>query len=275
MAAGPLLRGLLHEMRQLRQSSRVIASRTRRFGARAAPPRRGRATRPAQARLSIAAGPMSSKLSIRNSSPKPSSRFSSSASMASNVESREVMPVPPVVMITWASPASCARRNAVTSAGSSRTMARATTWWPSASSRSAMARPLRVGVRGAGVADGQHGHADDARRLGLVSVLGHGGIIEQRLAARVARGLRRGTAGEPARRRYDARVRQVLALLALAALWLGAVHLAGARGGGAGPRVAGAAHGDGRRSPRRQRRRRSLPPSTRPPRAGSRPRSRD
>ena len=47
---------------------------------------------PAQARLSIAADPISWKLSIRNSSPKPSSRFSSSASIASNVVSRDVMP---------------------------------------------------------------------------------------------------------------------------------------------------------------------------------------
>ena len=47
---------------------------------------------------------------MRNSSPKPSSRFSSSASTASYVLSRDVMPVPPVVMITCTSAvASCAR----------------------------------------------------------------------------------------------------------------------------------------------------------------------
>ena len=61
------------------------------------------AASPADARLIIAADPICSKLSIRNSSPKPSSRFSSSASTASNVQSRDVMPVPPVAMTTWTS----------------------------------------------------------------------------------------------------------------------------------------------------------------------------
>jgi hypothetical protein len=79
---------------------------------------------PAVARLIIAAEPISWKLSMRKSSPKPSRRFSSKPSIASNVPSREVMPVPPVVTITRAWPASsCCATRALTSAGSSRTTA--------------------------------------------------------------------------------------------------------------------------------------------------------
>ena len=98
---------------------------------------------PAVARDNIAAAPISSKLSIRNSSPNPSIRFSKSAVSASYVESRFARPVPPVVMIARADPACIAslttRR---TSAGSSFTTLRPTTLWPPATSRSAIARPL-------------------------------------------------------------------------------------------------------------------------------------
>ena len=79
---------------------RVIARRTACFRAGQHEDRPCAPTVPAVARLIIAAGPISSKLSMRNSSPKPSRRFSSSASTASKVPSRDVMPVPPVVMMT-------------------------------------------------------------------------------------------------------------------------------------------------------------------------------
>ena len=88
---------------------------------------------------------------MRNSSPKPSSRFSSSALIASYVLSRDVMPVPPVVMITWTS-RSARWRSIVprTSSGSSLTIVRPVTTWPAAVSRSAIVRPLvscRIGPR--------------------------------------------------------------------------------------------------------------------------------
>src|SRR5258708_87789 len=58
---------------------------------------------------------------MRNSSPKPVSRLSSSASTASNVESREVTPVPPVRMnASTAGSAQPFRITAVTWVGSSR-----------------------------------------------------------------------------------------------------------------------------------------------------------
>src|SRR5688572_19048959 len=100
-------------------------------------------TVPAVARLIIAAEPISSKLSMRNSSPKPSSRFSKSASIASNVPSRALTPVPPVVMMTRVSASvSHCFTDAVTSAGSSRTIANPVAWWPARSRNSRMARPL-------------------------------------------------------------------------------------------------------------------------------------
>ena len=78
----------------------------------------------ADAQEIIAADPISSKLSMRKSSPNPSSRFSNRASTASNVPSRAVMPVPPVVMMTRvAASVSHCFTDAVTCAGSSRTMA--------------------------------------------------------------------------------------------------------------------------------------------------------
>ena len=97
---------------------------------------------PADARLIIAAGPICSKLSMRKSSPKPYSRFSSSPSTASKVQSRDVMPVPPVVMTTCTS-ADASWRSIVlrTSAGSSVTITRPITLCPAAVSSSAIARP--------------------------------------------------------------------------------------------------------------------------------------
>ena len=52
--------------------------------------------RPANARDCSVLVPISSKLSARNSSPKPGICLSSSGSRASGVESRPVNPVPPV-----------------------------------------------------------------------------------------------------------------------------------------------------------------------------------
>jgi hypothetical protein len=108
--------------------SRVIASRT----ACSDPGRTKIAlapTVPAVARLIMAAAPISSKLSMRNSSPKPSSRFSNSASIASNVPSRALMPVPPVMMMmrVSASVSHCVTE-ALTRCGSSRTIAKPVTW---------------------------------------------------------------------------------------------------------------------------------------------------
>ena len=53
---------------------------------------------PANARDCSVLVPISSKLSARNSSPKPGISLSSSGSSASGVESRPVKPVPPVTM---------------------------------------------------------------------------------------------------------------------------------------------------------------------------------
>ena len=102
-----------------------------------------RPTVPAVARVSMAAARISSKLSIRNSSPNPSRRFSSRRSTASNVPSREVMPVPPVVMMTRvAASASWRRTQAATRAGSSRTIAVPEIVCPPPSSSARIARPL-------------------------------------------------------------------------------------------------------------------------------------
>ena len=80
-------------------------------------------TRPATARDSIAAAPISSKLSMRNSSPKPSMRLVSSAETASNVVSRAAMPVPPdSSTASTRPPAAYSSSSARTSAGSSGTM---------------------------------------------------------------------------------------------------------------------------------------------------------
>jgi hypothetical protein len=54
---------------------------------------------PAKARDCSVDVPISSKLSARNSSPKPGISLSSSGSSASGVESRPVKPVPPVTRI--------------------------------------------------------------------------------------------------------------------------------------------------------------------------------
>ena len=58
-------------------------------------------TTPACARDIMAAAPTSWYESMRKSSPKPEMRLVSRDSTASKVESREVMPVPPVRMNTW------------------------------------------------------------------------------------------------------------------------------------------------------------------------------
>ncbi len=80
---------------------------------------------------------------MRNSSPKPSSFLSSRPETASYVVSRDVTPVPPVVMITCTSGlSSWAAMAARTSSGSSRTIRWPVTWWFSAQRRSQMARPL-------------------------------------------------------------------------------------------------------------------------------------
>ena len=61
--------------------------------------------------------------------------------MASNVLSRPVMPVPPVVMTTCA-PTACRRTASRTAAGSSRTIWRPTSTWPASSSAATIASPL-------------------------------------------------------------------------------------------------------------------------------------
>ena len=91
----------------------------------------------------MAAAPTSWKDSIRNSSPKPGRRLSSSASTASYVESREVMPVPPVrITACTSSRVHAARTSRATSAGSSRTTAEPATAWPAAVRSSRMTAPL-------------------------------------------------------------------------------------------------------------------------------------
>ena len=83
---------------------------------------------PIWARESIAAPPTSGYESMRNSSPNPGKRLSSIASTASNVESREVMPVPPVMITACtAALAHASRITRWTSVGSSRTIAEPTT----------------------------------------------------------------------------------------------------------------------------------------------------
>src|SRR5215831_7987315 len=96
----------------------------------------------------MAAAPTSWYESTRKSSPKPGSRLSSIASTASKVESREVMPVPPV-RITACTPgfAHASRTTRWTSAGSSRTMPLPTTRWPAPASSSRIRAPL-VSVSG-------------------------------------------------------------------------------------------------------------------------------
>src|SRR5687768_10991777 len=112
-----------------------------------------RAWMPIWARDSMAAAPISWKDSMRKSSPKPGSRLSSIASTASNVESRDVMPVPPVMMMTCTDASDAASRMIrCTSVGSSRTMLEPTTWWPAAVRRSRINAPL-VSVSGVFVSE--------------------------------------------------------------------------------------------------------------------------
>ena len=73
------------------------------------------------------------KLSIRNSSPNPSIRLSSTRSNASGVTSRPVMPVPPVVITTSiAGSAIQPRSRCSIRSASSRSIARSTTMVPGA-----------------------------------------------------------------------------------------------------------------------------------------------
>src|SRR6202165_3443368 len=112
-----------------------------------------RAWMPIWARESMAAAPISWNDSIRNSSPNPGSRLSSMASTASNVESRDVIPVPPVMMMTCTDESATASRMIrCTSAGSSRTMPAPTTRGPPALSRSRINAPL-VSVSGVFVSE--------------------------------------------------------------------------------------------------------------------------
>ncbi len=98
---------------------------------------------PATARLNIAAAPISAKLSMRKSSPKPSRRLVMIPAMASYVLSRDVMPVPPVVMMTSVpGDSAAARTRSRTISGSSRTISRWLTWWPAVVRASKMASPL-------------------------------------------------------------------------------------------------------------------------------------
>ena len=123
---------------------------------------------PAVARLIIAAEPISSKLIIRNSSPKPSSRFSNRAVTASNVLSRGLMPVPPVVMMTCVADRRAAPHDGATCAGSSLTMACPLTVCPAALEQLANRAAAGVGGLGARVADGQDEAGDRVGRLRLV-----------------------------------------------------------------------------------------------------------
>ena len=133
---------------------------------------------PAVARLIIAAAPMSSKLSMRNSSPNPSSRFSRSASIASNVPSREVMPVPPVVMMILrprvgellAHPSGDLGRLVLHDGVARHFMTRLL---EQRSNRC----PAGVSVRCTGVADRQHITGDRRGRVRLVLCMAHTAII--------------------------------------------------------------------------------------------------
>ena len=133
-----------------------------------------RDTVPAVARLIIADAPISPKLSIRKSSPKPSSRFSSSWSIASNVPSRDVMPVPPVVMITCVreSP-TCSRTLAATCAGSSLDDGVAGDEVTGAFEQIADGAAAGIGVGRARVAHGQHEAGNRGWRLRLVLDVAH------------------------------------------------------------------------------------------------------
>src|SRR5882762_3330078 len=78
---------------------------------------------PARARESMAALPISWNESMRNSSPNPGSGRAMAALTASNVLSREVMPVPPVIRTTWAEASRARCSSCAMRAGSSGTMA--------------------------------------------------------------------------------------------------------------------------------------------------------
>src|ERR1700730_2412478 len=78
---------------------------------------------PATARESMAALPISWNESVRNSSPNPGSGRAMAALTASNVLSREVMPVPPVIRTTWAWDSRARCSSCPMRAGSAGTMA--------------------------------------------------------------------------------------------------------------------------------------------------------
>ena len=168
---------LLHDVTELRKDQPLIASRTA-SGEPGSTKIALRPTVPAVARLIIAAEPISSKLSIRNSSPKPSSRFSSSAVTASNVA------------VARADAGAAGRdddlrrrrrraaraRRAATCAGSSLTMAWPETVWPALLEQLANRAAAGVGGFGARVADRQHEAGDRCRRLRLVFDAAHCGL---------------------------------------------------------------------------------------------------
>src|SRR3989442_4990140 len=90
---------------------------------------------------------------MRKSSPKPGSRLSSSASIASNVASRDVIPVPPVTITAWTrSSPHASRTTRCTSAGSSRTIVAPITRWPAPFRSSRISAPL-VSVSGVFVSE--------------------------------------------------------------------------------------------------------------------------
>src|SRR2546426_1078574 len=90
---------------------------------------------------------------MRKSSPKPGSRLSSSASIASNVASRDVIPVPPVTITAWTrSSPHASRTTRCTSAGSSLTIVAPITRWPAPCRSSRISAPL-VSVSGVFVSE--------------------------------------------------------------------------------------------------------------------------
>src|SRR6267142_536842 len=96
---------------------------------------------PARARESMAALPISWNESMRNSSPNPGSGRAMAALTASNVLSREVMPVPPVIRTTWAEASRARCSSCAMRAGSSGTMAEPAIACPSSASLDLRMRP--------------------------------------------------------------------------------------------------------------------------------------
>ncbi len=99
-------------------------------------------TRPPTARLSMHAGPISAKLSIRNNSPKPGRALVRSPDTVSNVWSRGLIPVPPVTRTasTVSSPAWASSQAAIRP-GSSGTIDRSTIACPASPARPTIKAP--------------------------------------------------------------------------------------------------------------------------------------